>query len=296
MEIFSHDSVSSMDFDGAAFGWSPTSGASVDRSLRIDKDDTPANPTSGDNGEAMGPLEHERLEESMRRLRALERRELEYLPVPNYLTSVQHALHAQARDEIVHWMIEFAESLRVSLVSVALGVNALDRFLSVQAIPHTAVRPVAAACFLLGCKMNENDNHIPAVAFLAWSAGSNVVSIRTAEKLVLRALQWDINAVTAHQMVGLLLDTKHRFAAADPDASRSLEMFLDMFLEISLRDVHIAEFPASVCADACIMACFSMVPKRLPGRAMADRQELRQQQEAQCFTLLMNAFQKIEGA
>mmetsp|Transcript_4330 Transcript_4330/g.7920 ORF Transcript_4330/g.7920 Transcript_4330/m.7920 type:complete len:533 (+) Transcript_4330:396-1994(+) len=221
-----------------------------------DSDDTMTNMSAEDTITAVGDktnVNHatKKLQDSeQERMVSLLRREHNYMPSPQYLNEFQSELSYTNRQEIVGWMIDLAEACKVSSLTVSLATNVLDRFLSRRTISFDALRAIAAASFLIACKLHEQEQKVPCLKFLSWSAQVDRNSLEHAEALILAILRWDVNGVTAHQLVPL-------FLAADYPCrhlTEESEKVLNMLLDCCLIDMRFLDYSASICALACIGA------------------------------------------
>ena len=76
------------------------------------------------------------------------------MPKPNYMkkqTDINHSM----RSILVDWLVEVAEEYKLSLQTLYLTINYIDRFLSVMSVLRGKLQLVGTACMLIAAKFEE---------------------------------------------------------------------------------------------------------------------------------------------
>lgn len=166
---------------------------------------------------------------------ALMEREEEHLPMESYsqrlLQQPEGLDLVTIRSDAIDWIWKVRGHYKFGPLTAVLSVNYLDRFLSVYDLPQGKAwmtQLLAVACLSLAAKMEETV--VPHPLDLQVGGAKYVFEARTIKRmelLVLNALKWRMQAVTAFSFIDYYL---HKFNDGDgpfvPVVSRSVDLIL----------------------------------------------------------------------
>uniref|UniRef100_A0A7S0ZAJ6 Cyclin-like domain-containing protein n=1 Tax=Timspurckia oligopyrenoides TaxID=708627 RepID=A0A7S0ZAJ6_9RHOD len=224
------------------------------------------------------------------RLVTLQQRERKHMVDPGYWTECQPLLSLQNRQEVVSWMIELCDRLELSHLTVSIAVNLLDRFLSKRKILASGLRAIAAGALLIAAKLNERAAYVPAIDFLSWSAGTEMNLVKASEGVILQELRWDVNALTAHAILPLIVELNFPHV----NQKDELQQLVSLFLEISLLDIRFLSFSPSIIAYSCLRTVNSVkffnesVDSLAPDQQTQELVNLCSQLMQECFRAIFS--------
>ncbi|GJQ11093.1 hypothetical protein GpartN1_g2884.t1 [Galdieria partita] len=115
----------------------------------------------------------------------------------DYIEKLQQgSINASAREQIVMWLLDLREPLRLNTSTVYLAISCFDRFLARQRISKYYLRAVAASSLWIASKFNEIEP-LSAKA-LEWLTQVDHRSLQTCELLQLSVLDWRVHDLTPH--------------------------------------------------------------------------------------------------
>ncbi|KRW99686.1 Cyclin-like protein [Pseudocohnilembus persalinus] len=102
------------------------------------------------------------------------------------------------RGQIIEYMWDIAEKLRLSLNTTHLSIYFMDFVNSQVTIPSSRFNLYAATCVMLGAKSIELDERIPFISKLKRYSGivHKTFEVSQAEGVIVQALKWNLQCVT----------------------------------------------------------------------------------------------------
>lgn len=166
-----------------------------------------------------------------------------HMPAQNYLNICQNgAILPWMREMVVQFLSELADDFGIQNDTLALAVNYLDRFLSLQPLDKSRIQLLGLVCCLLACKFNQRS--IPCLCDLSAASKNkySVSDVKSMEMDVLGVLDWDIYAPTPHnflQNLWIVLEFE----------DEQLLKYAEFFMDLSYYDYNIVtKYPPSVIA------------------------------------------------
>eukprot|EP00906_Rhabdomonas_costata_P004676 RCo006895 len=171
--------------------------------------------------------------------------ETKYRPLSSYMHKVQHEATPQMREILVSWLSEVAREFQLSLKTLCLTVDFIDRYLSVAEVARTRLQLVGVTCMLIASKHEEV--RPPCVDDLVHMTDSTYTpdELRDMEVEVLKALRFACSGPTAKDFAGLFLGA----AEVGEEVSR----MVDYVIELSLREYRVVKCPPSAVACAAVL-------------------------------------------
>ncbi|PXF42258.1 G2/mitotic-specific cyclin-2 [Gracilariopsis chorda] len=163
------------------------------------------------------------------------------------------------REQVVAWSREMADFLRVPIATVAIAINLFDRFVECHRVGKNVLYALTAACVLIACKQMV-DFEVP-VDVIARRASTNRADIALLEPLVLNALQWRVNVVTAYEVC---VELGKKFAHVTKRGT-----LLDTLVLNCLMDVDMAWVRATSVGVACFIVTSLFLAKHSSHRQHA---------------------------
>ncbi|XP_064636349.1 cyclin-I-like [Lineus longissimus] len=104
----------------------------------------------------------------------------------------------QQRDNAVRWLMQLTDKWNYHPETFCLSVSILDRFLSLVKSHSKYLRCIAATCFYLAAKVQEEDEVVPGtLEYVVEShCGCTASELLRMERIILNKLQWDLRDVT----------------------------------------------------------------------------------------------------
>lgn len=181
----------------------------------------------------------------------LKKSELKNMPKPNYMkkqTDINHSM----RSILVDWLVEVAEEYKLSLQTLYLTINYIDRFLSVMSVLRGKLQLVGTACMLIAAKFEEI--YPPDISDFVYITDDtyNAKQVLKMESLILKTLGFEVCAPT-------ILNFLERFlkAAECPEADKSkVESLAKYLCELSLLngEPFLQYRPSTVAASAVVLS------------------------------------------
>eukprot|EP00123_Amoebidium_parasiticum_P006289 comp17278_c0_seq1/m.16382 comp17278_c0_seq1/g.16382 ORF comp17278_c0_seq1/g.16382 comp17278_c0_seq1/m.16382 type:complete len:258 (-) comp17278_c0_seq1:512-1285(-) len=102
------------------------------------------------------------------------------------------------RDAVVSWLLSLNTHMAFSQQTFFLAVNYLDRFLSQVRVQEKHLQLLAAACFLLASKVQEESEEQPTLGELvkAGAYAFSATDLVRMERIVCDKLKWEFSTVT----------------------------------------------------------------------------------------------------
>ncbi|XP_011021745.1 PREDICTED: cyclin-SDS [Populus euphratica] len=201
---------------------------------------------------AFARLDDEEDEESYKRLRERERRQLFLHDYPElYRTTTEFGdLILQQRLQMVHWIIEQSTAKEFDLATVFLGISLLDRFLAIGFFKNKShLQIVGIACLSLATRIEENQPY-NCVRQKNFNIGNNVYSrseVVAMEWLVQEVLNFQCFLPTIHNFMWFYLKAMKAGALVEKRA-RYLAV-------LALSDLEqLRHWPSTVAATLVILA------------------------------------------
>ena len=183
-----------------------------------------------------------------------ERRHRAYCPEARYL---------RFRRLLVDWMCEVGDELRLHNSTMHVAVLFLDRMLQSVTVAKSRLQLVAISCILIAAKLEEAEEHVPAVMDLNEFAqpGYSPDEIQGMEMQVLNQLGWSMGAVTPLHFLGYYLskgvvfedDTFQGRPLVDK-VPRYVQKYAEFFADLCLQDYAFQRYEPSLLAAAIITA------------------------------------------
>ena len=181
--------------------------------------------------------------------------ELQFMPNPYYLYSLQPAVTPQMRAILLDWMFEVSSEFALKRPTVYLAVSLLDRFLSVYPnILKEKFQLVGLVALFTAAKYEE----LAPPSLQEWlrtaSYGYSREEVKATERLLLHKLQWRLASSTACTVLNWLMsewETKHSLHLSFKQPNRSsYKQFRQAMqvLDAVLMDANSLVFPPSVLA------------------------------------------------
>jgi len=180
--------------------------------------------------------------------------ESKFRPKSGYMRKQRDINHGM-RTILVDWLVEVAEEYKLNTHTLFIAVGYIDRFLSEMSVQRGKLQLVGVTSMLLASKYEEI--YPPAVDEFVYITDNTYSreQILKMENLVLKVLQFDMGAVTAHSFAERFLN-----AAAADEKTRFLAQYL---MELTLQDgERYLKYRPSVVAAASI--CVALHTLALP--------------------------------
>ena len=156
------------------------------------------------------------------------------------------------RTILVDWLVEVAEEYKLNTHTLFIAVGYIDRFLSEMSVQRGKLQLVGVTSMLLASKYEEI--YPPAVDEFVYITDNTYSreQILKMENLVLKVLQFDMGAVTAHSFAERFLN-----AASANEKTRFLSQYL---MELTLQDGerYLKYRPSVVAASAVCVALHTL--------------------------------------
>uniref|UniRef100_A0A6A7G4W4 Cyclin B1 n=1 Tax=Hirondellea gigas TaxID=1518452 RepID=A0A6A7G4W4_9CRUS len=189
--------------------------------------------------------------------------ELKYLPVSNYLTTVQNDINGRMRTILIDWLIEVHEKFTLKNQTLYLAVNYLDRFLSLRRISRSKLQLVGCTALFLAAKFEEIYHpQIADFVFVSDSACSHNGIIQM-EQMMMETLKWNLLVATPFRFcerflrvagVGAQRDKGPNQRTRDNIVSKT-QFYAQFILELCLTETGMLEFkPSKLAASAVFLA------------------------------------------
>ncbi|CAG9318064.1 unnamed protein product [Blepharisma stoltei] len=139
-------------------------------------------------------------------LNSMMEKELEYMPNPYCLQTMQKNVSCTMRTILYDWMMEVASEFTLKRETFHLGVTYVDRFLSnYQNIKKEEFQLIGMCCLNLAAKIEEV--YPPKIEDWARSCdnGYSLESIRYMENFILKILQWKVFPATVFNWLNWLI-------------------------------------------------------------------------------------------
>ncbi|KAK4522289.1 hypothetical protein GAYE_HPESCF16G0169 [Galdieria yellowstonensis] len=160
----------------------------------------------------------------------------------DYIEKLQQgSISAAAREQIVMWMLDLREPLRLDASTIYLAVSCFDRFLAKQKISKYYLRAVAASSLWIASKFNEVEP-LSARA-LEWLTQVDQRTLQTCELLQLSVLDWRVHDLTPHSYFMFL-----RNVVEEPFAHRHFENGSKIFTQ---EEIHQCTLLVEIFLDLC---------------------------------------------
>eukprot|EP01135_Chromosphaera_perkinsii_P000157 Nk52_evm53s32 gene=Nk52_evmTU53s32 len=166
------------------------------------------------------------------------------LPKPDYMRK-QKDINDSMRLILVDWLVDVAEEYKLQRETLFLAINYIDRFLSNMAVNRPKLQLVGITCMLLASKCEEL--YPPPLEEFVYISDNTYTKaqILKMESIILKVLQFDMNAVTSCSLSRRLLQ-----ASA---ASSEEEMLCNYLLELTLLDSCFLQYSASCIATSSVI-------------------------------------------
>mmetsp|Transcript_1232 Transcript_1232/g.5220 ORF Transcript_1232/g.5220 Transcript_1232/m.5220 type:complete len:345 (-) Transcript_1232:44-1078(-) len=162
-------------------------------------------------------------------------------------------LDANRRSNLIEWFVDVAERHDWNKHTVATAANILDRFVLARRITKDEIALRATCALFIASKFHETQ---PAsILEVCKLATLDADELRRAEADVLASIDWRINCPSVYTMLGHMINLLRESSGPArsveiPDAFRE---WIEVFAEISLQEVDLAELRPSCVALACFM-------------------------------------------
>jgi len=159
------------------------------------------------------------------------------------------------RENTCRWLLDVAESLKMSPDTVALCFGVFDRVLNVLKVRTRLVRVLAAACLSLTAKYTEDEARESFARSLCTAAGFTFSrkDLLRMELLVCTKLDWQINQSTSIDFLYAFMD----IVGNGPDfPSQQKRITIAEFLCSRLVDWKLAKLPSMEVALGCLTVTF----------------------------------------
>ncbi|XP_014241310.1 cyclin-J isoform X2 [Cimex lectularius] len=166
------------------------------------------------------------------------------------------------RPKLVDWLKTVSEKLKLSQVTLHLGIFLLDKFMDKHNILNSRLVPAAVVCLILAAKFEEEDVQVP--KFTDIPSVLNITSTPSElihlEAFVLQSLSWNISWPTVAHFAEFYSvfavvkgdrDPTHKSSKNLTDAVRRT---MREFIDLSLSEVGMLKYLASQVAAACLLA------------------------------------------
>ncbi|XP_015693902.1 cyclin-D3-1 isoform X2 [Oryza brachyantha] len=189
----------------------------------------------------------------------LGREEEQHLPMEGYFQRLMLQPDGldlvAARSDAIDWIWKVHEHYKFGPLTAVLSVNYLDRFLSVYDLPQGKAwmtQLLAVACLSLSAKMEETV--VPHPLDLQVGDAKYVFETRTIKRmelLVLNALKWRMQAVTACSFIDYYL---HKFNDGDVLSMFALSRSVDLILSTCKVAELLVFRPSEIAASVALVA------------------------------------------
>lgn len=132
-----------------------------------------------------------------------------YLPHPHYLKRVQkETIEEFMRRDVADWLLKLTKHMNYHSETFGIAMNLFDRCLSTFVVKEVHLQLIASSCFLIASKVGEQWNTHPTFKELCIAAdfAFSCSDLERMEKLLLKKLNWQINPITSHMLVHVILD------------------------------------------------------------------------------------------
>jgi hypothetical protein len=140
-----------------------------------------------------------------------------------YAKKIQHGggINDLQRDAAVSWLLALVSHMKFPEDTLFLSINLLDRFLSTVKVTSKHLQLVTVACFMLACKVLEEEELQPSFKELIRGANYafSALDLVRMEKIIGRKLNWELWTVTSW-------DFLHRFCGQFIEVPRDLQIKL----------------------------------------------------------------------
>eukprot|EP01043_Picozoa_sp_COSAG02_P005403 COSAG02_NODE_146_length_33985_cov_263.461695_13_plen_440_part_00 len=166
------------------------------------------------------------------------------------------------RGNVVDWLYEACESLRLRDSVLHLAVHYLDWTMLAIAVPQADMQTLCMACVLAAAKFQGPEHCVPALETVMSFARCTEKDICDMELRVLFALDWRLNPVTTLQVVehhlelGVVVQRDGCGDSARPTAclTNKVRKLSEFFLLQALYEHRFLESPATLCGAAALAA------------------------------------------
>lgn len=166
------------------------------------------------------------------------------------------------RGNVVDWLYEACESLRLHSSVLHLAVHYLDWTLLAVAVPQADMQTLCMACVLAAAKFHGPEHSVPALETVMSFARCTEEEICDMELRVLFALDWRLNPVTTLQVVehhlelGVVVPRDGCGEGVRPTArlTSKVRKLSEFFLLQALYEHRFLESPATLCGAAALAA------------------------------------------
>ena len=181
----------------------------------------------------------------------LQRRQSLFLPLPSYMSTVQHAVTAEMRGILVDWLVEVAEEYKLCSETLYLTVHYVDRFLSTVPVLKSQLQLVGVAAALLAAKYEEI--YPPTCEEFVYISDNTYErdEIQAMEVQLLTTLEFRLTAATAKVFLRRFLRAAATLSQPR-DALTTVNMTANYVAELSLVSYASIRFLPSTLAAASV--------------------------------------------
>eukprot|EP00906_Rhabdomonas_costata_P004677 RCo006898 len=168
--------------------------------------------------------------------------ETKYRPLSSYMHKVQHEATPQMREILVSWLSEVAREFQLSLKTLCLTVDFIDRYLSLAEVARTRLQLVGVTCMLIASKFEEvKPPYVDDFVFMTDCAYTRAEMLEL-ERAILKALRFSCAVPTAKDFAGVFLVSER--------AGEVVYALSDYLIELSLGDYEMLKHPPSAVGAA----------------------------------------------
>ncbi|CAM9794494.1 unnamed protein product, partial [Heterosigma akashiwo] len=170
-------------------------------------------------------------------------KEEEWQPT-EYIGTIQTDMKPNMRSILVDWLVEVVDEYKLSQKTMYLGINLIDRSLSLFPVPRTKLQLLGCSAMLLAAKFEEI--YAPSIDDFVYISDNTYTKeqILNYEQKITQYLNFQLNGVTPYHYL-------RRFMQASQSGPKE-ESYVHYILELMMQDYQFVKYPASMQAAACI--------------------------------------------
>ncbi|ORX90880.1 A/B/D/E cyclin [Basidiobolus meristosporus CBS 931.73] len=209
--------------------------------------------------------------------------EPQFIPNPNYM-EMQKGLAWKMRAILVDWLIEVHEKFRLLPETLFLGINLIDRFLSLRVVSLNKLQLVGITAMLIASKYEEI--FAPSIENFIYMAdgGYSEDEVKKAERYMLQVIEWNMSYPNP-------LNFLRRVSKADSyDAqTRTIAKYL---MEVALMDHRLLHCPPSLTAASAIYLARLMLKRGSWDANLTHYSGYSEEQMEECCKLILDYLSK----
>ncbi|XP_062098915.1 cyclin-A1-4-like [Humulus lupulus] len=183
-------------------------------------------------------------------------------PSIDYMERIQKDIDFGMRAVLINWLVEVAESYRLSPDTLFLTVNYIDRYLSGNEMKREHLQLLGVACMMIAAKFDDiSPPHVKEFSYITDETYSKWEVLQM-ESAVLKCLKFEMSTPTPVCFLRRFVSVAQLTYEAP---TVQLECMANYITELSLVDYHcLCYAPSMIAASATFLAKYILSPSKEP--------------------------------